>query len=94
MYDLPFDFKLKEENPPNLGQLAPIRYSCIFWADHLCFRDGEGPECRKAMADDGVVFAFLKGRFLRWLESLSLQAKLSDGVSSIRKLLQVAQVCV
>ncbi|RYP17409.1 hypothetical protein DL765_004539 [Monosporascus sp. GIB2] len=91
MYNLDFGFKPKDMAPPDPDPLAPIRYSCVFWADHLCFLNGENPECLRELTDDGKVFKFLKDRFLRWLESLSLLGRLSDGVQSIRKLLHVAQ---
>jgi len=90
IYDLPFGFKPKDIRPPNPDPLIPIRYSCVFWADHLCSLNGESPECKTELMDDGRVFMFLKERFLRWLESLSLLGKLSDGVQSIRKLLYIA----
>lgn len=77
---------------PQPDPLASIQYACVFWADHL-FRNGESPECKRELTDDGTVYTFLKERFLYWIESLSLQGKLSDGVLSIRKLLHVAQVC-
>ncbi|RYO79252.1 hypothetical protein DL764_010034 [Monosporascus ibericus] len=91
MYSLEFGFKPKDMTPPDPDPLAPIRYSCVFWADHLCFLNGEHPECLKELTDNGKVFEFLKDRFLRWLESLSLLGRLSDGVQSMRKLLHVAQ---
>ena len=91
---LDFGFKPKDIRPPDPDPLAPIRYSCVFWADHLCFLNGESSECKRELMNDERVFRFLKERFLQWLESLSLLGKLSDGVLSIRKLLCVAQVCL
>jgi len=93
MYDLDFGFKPKDVTPPDPDPLAPIGYSCVFWADHLCFLNGKHPGCLRELTDDGKAFEFLKNRFLRWLESLSLLGRLSDGAQSIRKLLHVAQVC-
>ncbi|KAM7220964.1 NACHT domain containing protein, partial [Rhypophila decipiens] len=77
---------------PNPDPLASIRYSCEFWADHLCFSNGENPECSRELMDDGRVWKFLKEHFLHWLESLSLMKNRSNGVQSIRKLLNTAQV--
>lgn len=94
MYNLDFGFKPKDLVPPNPDPLAALRYSCVFWADHLCILNGENPECKRELTDDGAVFEFLKKRFLRWLESLSLMGNLSDGVQLIRKLLYAAQVCL
>jgi hypothetical protein len=90
MYNLDFGFKAKNTSPPNPDPLAPIRYSCVFWADHLL--NGETREWKEVLADDGAVFSFLKERFLRWLESLSLLGKLSEGVLLIRRLLHALQV--
>jgi hypothetical protein len=75
-----------EIKAPNPDPLADMRYSCVFWVDHLC-------AAKEEPTDDGAVFSFLKDHFLHWLESLSLLGQLSDGVLSISKLLHVAQVC-
>ncbi|KAK4123006.1 WD40 repeat-like protein [Parathielavia appendiculata] len=48
--------------------LAPIRYSCIFWADHLCSLSSDNSRLLGELTDDGKVFGFLKEYFLRWLE--------------------------
>lgn len=90
MYNLDFNSDPKDTTTPDPDPLAPVRYSCVFWADHLC---SESPECRRVLMDDGPVLGFLSKRFLRWLESLSLLGNLSDGVLSIRKLLHVVKVC-
>lgn len=92
IHKLDFGCKPNDISPPQPDPLAPIRYSCVFWADHLSL-NGDAPECKRALTDDGAVFRFLKERFLCWLESLSLLGKLSDVVLSMRKLLQVIQVC-
>ncbi|KAN0075617.1 WD40-repeat-containing domain protein [Elaphomyces granulatus] len=76
---------------PDPDPLASIRYSCMFWVDHLCKADDTSPDWKKNLSDDGVIFAFLKEHFLHWLESLSLINKLSDGVLSIKKLLHKVQ---
>lgn len=88
MYSLDFDSTAKDTTLPHLDPLAPIRYSCVFWTDHL---SSESPKC-KELADNGLILGFLEEHFLHWLESLSLLGKLSDGVLSIRKLLRVIQV--
>ncbi|KAK0643034.1 hypothetical protein B0T16DRAFT_175398 [Cercophora newfieldiana] len=75
---------------PNRDPLASIRYSCEFWVDHLCFPNGENPECLRELMNNGIVLEFLRGHLLHWLEALSLMRRLSHGVASIRKLLLVA----
>src|SRR5467141_1495 len=81
------------KNVPDPDPLASIRYSCVFWVDHLCKADDKSLDRKKKLSDDGAVFAFLKEHFLHWLESLSLIYKLSDGVLLIKKLLHKVQVC-
>jgi hypothetical protein len=74
---------------PDPDPLASIRYSCVFWVDHLCKADDKSLDWREKVSDDGAIFVFLKEHFLHWLGSLSLIHKLSDGVRSIKKLLKV-----
>ncbi|KAN0087004.1 WD40-repeat-containing domain protein [Elaphomyces granulatus] len=76
---------------PDPDPLASIRYSCVFWVDHLCEADDKSLDRRKKLSDDGAIFAFLKEHVLHWIESLSLIYKLSDGVLSIKKLLHKVQ---
>ncbi|KAJ9131101.1 Vegetative incompatibility protein HET-E-1 [Pleurostoma richardsiae] len=91
-YSLSFRRNTKGMQPPDLD-LAPVLYSCVFWARHLCFDNDHGPssECRQDLTDEGPVFKFLGEFFLRWVEILSLIELLSDGAESIRKLLRIAQ---
>lgn len=93
IYSLDFGFKPSDMKPPHPDPLASIRYSCEFWADHLCFINSENPECSRGLAVNGEVSKFLREHLLHWLEALSLMGKLSDGVTSIRKLLLAVKVC-
>ena len=92
-YNLDFGFRPKEMSPPQRDPLAPIRYSCVFWVDHLCSLNSDNSMFLGELTVDGKVFGFLKECFLRWLESLSLIRELSSGLLSIRKILRAAQVC-
>ena len=91
MYNLDYASKSKDLKRPNPDPLAGIRYSCIFWANHLLL-SGTNPDCQGALATDGGVFTFLKKNFLCWLESLSLLGEVSEGLRSIQKLLQMVLV--
>ncbi|KAN0077506.1 hypothetical protein V8E54_005810 [Elaphomyces granulatus] len=82
---------MKDVPDPDPDPLGSIRYSCVFWVDHLCEADDRSLDLRKKLSDDGAIFAFLKEHFLHWVESLSLIHKLSDGVLLIKKLLHKAQ---
>jgi hypothetical protein len=90
IYNLNFDSEPRARTNLQQDPLAPVRYSCQFWVDHLL---NESRERNRALEDDVEVSGFLKERFLRWLESLSLLGKISDGLLSIRRLLHVVQVC-
>jgi hypothetical protein len=93
MYNLDLGFKPENMTPPDPDPLAPIRYSCVFWADHLCSLNSDNSRFLGGLTDDGKVFGFLKKCFLHWLESLSLIGNLSSGLLSIRKIVHAAQVC-
>jgi hypothetical protein len=93
MYNLDFGFKPDDIAPPNPDPLARIRYSCAFWADHLCYQNDKNLGSSRELTESGKVFGFLKEHLLHWLEALCLMGKLSDGVLLIRKLLHAAQVC-
>jgi hypothetical protein len=79
--------------PVDPDPLAPIRYSCIYWIDHLCKVDDSSSYHRRELADNGQTFKFLEQHFLHWLESLSLLSEISEGISMIRKLSHLVQVC-
>ncbi|EAQ91099.1 hypothetical protein CHGG_03034 [Chaetomium globosum CBS 148.51] len=91
IYDLDPGSEPENMAPPDPDPLAPIRYSCIFWADHLCSMNSDNSGFLGELTDDGKVFGFLEECFLRWLESLSLIGQLSSGLLSIRKILHAAQ---
>ena len=78
---------------PDPDPLGSIRYSFLFWVDHLCKVDDQSLDHRKELSDDGAIFTFLREHFLHWLESLSLIHKVSNGVLSTRKFLHKIQAC-
>ncbi|KAF1963886.1 HET-domain-containing protein [Bimuria novae-zelandiae CBS 107.79] len=84
---------VKNAEPPNPDPLVESRYPCVYWIDHLC--DSK----TKSLADRGsnlqargVVFEFLKKKYLYWLEGLSLYKSVGKGVVSMAKLLSLVQV--
>ncbi len=96
MYNLDLGFKPENMTPPDPDPLAPIRYSCVFWADHLCSLNWVDHLCdsvsstntkRDDLLQDGrVVHTFLETTILYWLEALSLLRAMSEGVIAIRRL--------
>ncbi|KAK4171574.1 hypothetical protein QBC36DRAFT_249332 [Triangularia setosa] len=72
---------------PDPNPLAMVRYSCIYWIDHL--RDLVSSTISKwvhLLQDDGDVHKFLTTKYLYWLEALSLLRALSEGINAIRQL--------
>lgn len=79
--------------PPDPDPLASVAYSCEFWMDHLRLAIEQRKEdlhVQQVLCVQG--FHFLTEHFLHWLESLSLLQKHSNGIISVRKILQVIQV--
>ncbi|KAL5318069.1 hypothetical protein ACEPPN_015173 [Leptodophora sp. 'Broadleaf-Isolate-01'] len=76
---------IEQVKQPDPGPLAAVRYSCLYWVDHLL-------ECQsrentiKDLKDSGPVYSFLRQYFLYWLEALSLLKSVSEGIVMIRKL--------
>lgn len=92
-----YGFQTKDIPLPERDPLAPLRYSCLFWLDHLRYaikaiseNSGGSVEQSEALYSSG--FKFLKTHFLHWLESLSLLHKYSDGIVSLRKLIKIIPV--
>jgi hypothetical protein len=70
---------------PNPDPLVAVRYSCLYWVDHLL--DCQTREdTMKDLKDSGLVHNFLRQYFLYWLEALSLLKSVSEGIVIIRKL--------
>ncbi|KAH8891530.1 hypothetical protein GQ53DRAFT_865268 [Thozetella sp. PMI_491] len=66
---------------PEPDLLAPVRYSCVHWVDHLS--ETEHPD---DIRDNGTVHKFLQGYFLYWVEASSLCRAISDAVFAVEKL--------
>lgn len=73
-------YAIEDIRTPNPDPLLPIRYSCVYWADH--FRD-----IKEIHEEDRVgISNFLREKFLYWLEALSVTRCLPEGARSITKL--------
>lgn len=67
--------------------LGTVRYSCVYWVDHLCHSvSGTNIHQDDILQDDKVVHTFLKTKYLYWLEALSLLRAMPEGVIAIRQL--------
>ncbi|KAL2888322.1 Vegetative incompatibility protein HET-E-1 [Ceratocystis lukuohia] len=70
-----------EISAPNPDPLATIRYSCLFWIDHLL----DSAEDKMVDTNDEIS-AFLKNKYLEWLEALSLLRSIPAGARAMEKL--------
>ncbi|KAH6985511.1 hypothetical protein EDB80DRAFT_229356 [Ilyonectria destructans] len=77
-------FSIDQVSPPDPDPLASTRYSCIYWVDHL--DDSDPAEMVRDLQHGSVVHAFLKRKYLYWLEAVSLMRSMSEGVLAIQKL--------
>ncbi|EGO54028.1 hypothetical protein NEUTE1DRAFT_124378 [Neurospora tetrasperma FGSC 2508] len=71
---------------PNPDPLATVRYSCVYWVDHLRDSVSGTNTKRHDPLQDNVVYTFLKTKYLYWLEALNLLQAMPAGVVAIRKL--------
>ncbi|OJJ81296.1 WD40 repeat domain-containing protein [Aspergillus glaucus CBS 516.65] len=79
-------FCIKDVQPQSGDPLAPIRYACVYWVDHL---HELGSHSGMFLHNNGMVDAFLREHLLHWLEALSLIKSMSSSVSAIAKLVSL-----
>ena len=89
-------YPIDNVEPPNPDLLAAVRYSCLYWINHLSawnfvsFGDGSIDKSNGAVMIDN----FLRTKYLYWLEALSLCRGMSECVlamATLEALLQVIQ---
>ncbi|KAF2023596.1 HET-domain-containing protein [Setomelanomma holmii] len=72
--------------------LAPMRYSCVYWVDHLCESNSVVSAVdTNCFQGESTVHDFLKEKYLYWLEALSLCGGMPKGVRSIARLQSLFQ---
>jgi hypothetical protein len=74
-------------NSVNPDPLASIRYTCVYWIEHLChlYKIGS-PYDKVGLYNSRTVDVFLQKHFLYWLEALSLIRSIPSTVAIIREL--------
>jgi hypothetical protein len=87
---------------PSPDPLAPVRYACVYWVDHFVDAltdkhrssnesiDTDG--LQDSLRDGHTVYTFLSGKYLHWLEALSLARAVPEGVLAIERLHRLLQV--
>ncbi len=80
-------FPIEQVTQPSPDPLAPARYSCIYWIDHLC-------DCNLMHVNDLIspLTAFFKQHYLYWLEALSLCKNVPRGILSMERLVLLLKV--
>jgi hypothetical protein len=86
-------FSIDHVSPPDHDPLASIRYSCVFWVDHLSDSEPGAKMSDKDLQDAGIIHDFLRKKYLYWLESLSLLRSMSEGVMAVQKLETLVVSC-
>ncbi|GAB1311528.1 hypothetical protein MFIFM68171_01738 [Madurella fahalii] len=80
-------FPIDNVRVPDPDPLATVRYSCVYWVDHLCHSiSGANTKRDDLLQDDRAVYTFFKTKYLYWLEALSLLRAVSEGVIAMRQL--------
>jgi hypothetical protein len=77
---------LAQAQAPNPDPLAPLQYSCTYWASHFEEACKGNSSYQYDLTDDGDIYRFLHNNFLFWLEALSLIRQIPMGVLAIQSL--------
>ncbi|KAK4154419.1 hypothetical protein C8A00DRAFT_32767 [Chaetomidium leptoderma] len=83
-------FPIEEVEVPDTDPLAPARYACTHWVDHLHDCDPTR-NAANDLQDGGSVDKFLRRSYLHWLEALSLLRSMSEGTTSLLRLEELLQ---
>ncbi|KAF5699653.1 vegetatible incompatibility het-e-1 [Fusarium mundagurra] len=77
-------FGIDEISPDLLEPLDPIRYSCVYWVDHL--HESEPTSLTNELKSDGAIHLFIQKKYLYWLEALGVLSSTVEGVKAMYKL--------
>ncbi|KAI1772254.1 hypothetical protein F4818DRAFT_180658 [Hypoxylon cercidicola] len=85
-------FHINQVKKPEQDPLTASRYSCIYWADHLCdSKSDSATKYKNTPQAGGVVDTFFKEKYINWFEALSLCEEVPKGIQSITKLIKFIQ---
>jgi hypothetical protein len=94
MYSLKaLGYHINDVKQPDSDPLAASRYSCVYWIDHLCNSNPNSSAIYvEDLQDKGVVYVFLREKYLYWLEALSPCKSMPKGVVSMGDLQLLVKV--
>ncbi|KAF5547693.1 vegetatible incompatibility het-e-1 [Fusarium mexicanum] len=81
-------FTIGDVSPNILKRLDAIRYSCVYWVDHL--HDSEPTRLNSKLQSGSDIHVFIQKKYLYWLEALSLSISTVEGLKAIYKLEDLA----
>ena len=80
---------------PDPDPLVALRYSIIYWVDHLYNWNSNSVANLEINSEDkGAIKNFIRKKYLYWLEALSLCKSMSEGVLAIAKLNALVQATI
>ncbi|KAH9209097.1 beta transducin-like protein HET-E2C40 [Leptodontidium sp. 2 PMI_412] len=82
---------MEQVETPSPDPLAALRYSCIYWINHLSGWNPSSENHATDLKDGGNMDVFLRTKYLYWLEALSLCGGLSEGAISMARLEALVQ---
>lgn len=86
-------FPVDQVKQPEQDPLAPVRYSCIHWVNHLHdYHSQQTTKYHEDLQDGGMVDKFLQKKYLHWLEALALLGRYPEGVVAMSRLADLVQV--
>lgn len=86
-------YPIGDVRPPLPDPLAVSRYACVYWIDHFCDSKCNSPADSATIQEDiQIVDAFLRQKYLYWLEALSLCSSTARGIVSMTRLWHLVQV--
>ena len=81
----------KDISTPSPNPLAPFKYLCVYWVDHL-YACKSNATLRLSLKNWETLDIFLQQKYLNWLEALSILRRLSDGIRAMKRLESLIQV--
>ena len=87
-------YSINDMKTPNPDPLAPARYACVYWVDHLHdgIQESQPEDLHVFFGNKGLIHEFLTRRYLYWLESLSILRSMFEGTEAMIKLERLAKV--
>jgi hypothetical protein len=86
-------YPIGDVRPPLPDPLTVSRYPCVYWIDHFCDSKHNSPaDSATNQEDTRTIAAFLRQKYLYWLEALSLCSSMARGIVSITRLWHLVQV--